>query len=612
MDKSLYMLLPLLILGGCSEKNAVMESGSVSGAETCVSFRIMSPPASSRSMVTADEDRIENLNVYVYGDGVLEGELYADGDSPGTLRLMSGRSYRFYTLANVGKVSAPLKESDIKGYRHRLADLSDIADGGLPMASVNETVVSGKETVVNVELVRLVAKVYFRLESGDVPGLEVKSIRLVNSPSDMTPFSESSAAESVMSGDYASPSDIKAVNSGESAYFYMLENCQGVLLPDNDDQWQKVPDMLPDPKAGLCTYMEVTAILDGTSGMTGPVTYRFYLGQDSTSDFNIYRNTENTVTLVTSMDGLEKFSWRIDTSSLISNFVPVVVVGANGLIAYTDRFGRTIRKTVGQANRSWNAVAYGNGKYIAVGTKGGYIAPPSPGNIAVSSDLSNWTAKPVVSYNMTYHDIYYGRGTFFALGTVTFPNAYLDLSQDGQQWRVVIPKSGSCTCITYGKEFVLLGPKGSISVSPDGEAWFNLTDGTKDFLDVCYGNGIYVCLRSSTDKTYGSIGYSEYPKNKFTYIATGGIIYRCIAYGNGKFVAVGNNGKVACSSDGIVWEHSSAPELSGFQPMDICFGNSRFVAVGNNGKLFYSVNGTGWIQQETGIEENLYGVCVIP
>ena len=81
---------------------------------------------------------------------------------------------------------------------------------------------------------------------------------------------------------------------------------------------------------------------------------------------------------------------------------------------------------------------------------------------------------------------------------------------------------------------------------------------------------------------------------------------------DGKFVAVGNNGKVACSSDGIVWEHSSAPELSGFQPMDICFGNSRFVAVGNNGKLFYSVNGTGWIQQETGIEENLYGVCVIP
>ena len=46
--------------------------------------------------------------------------------------------------------------------------------------------------------------------------------------------------------------------------------------------------------------------------------------------------------------------------------------------------------------------------------------------------------------------------------------------------------------------------------------------------------------------------------------------------------------------------------------MDICFGNGRFVAVGNNGKLFYSINGTGWIQQETGIEENLYGVCVIP
>ena len=55
---------------------------------------------------------------------------------------------------------------------------------------------------------------------------------------------------------------------------------------------RKVPDNIPG-KAGLCTYIEVEGTFNGEDVLNGDVVYRFYLGEDVTSDFNIFRNSEN-------------------------------------------------------------------------------------------------------------------------------------------------------------------------------------------------------------------------------------------------------------------------------------------------------------------------------
>src|SRR5687767_8941264 len=66
-----------------------------------------------------------------------------------------------------------------------------------------------------------------------------------------------------------------------------------------------------------------------------------------------------------------------------------------------------------------------------------------------------------------------------------------------------------------------------------------------------------------------------------------------VAYGNGLYVAVGENGAVVTSSDGTNWVHRSLgtamPEL-----LCVTHGGGRFVAGGREGVLRSSTDGTNW------------------
>ena len=64
-----------------------------------------------------------------------------------------------------------------------------------------------------------------------------------------------------------------------------------------------------------------------------------------------------------------------------------------------------------------------------------------------------------------------------------------------------------------------------------------------------------------------------------------------IVFGNGKYVAFGNDGKVLVSTDGGNWKGNI---LSDFLFHDISFGNNQFVAVGGSGSVFSSDDGMTW------------------
>jgi len=74
-----------------------------------------------------------------------------------------------------------------------------------------------------------------------------------------------------------------------------------------------------------------------------------------------------------------------------------------------------------------------------------------------------------------------------------------------------------------------------------------------------------------------------------------------ITYGNGRFVAVGDYGKMAHSTDGITWTavfDSTFPSDMYGDIYGIVYGGSagqeKFVAVGLNGRMAYSTNGITW------------------
>ena len=70
-----------------------------------------------------------------------------------------------------------------------------------------------------------------------------------------------------------------------------------------------------------------------------------------------------------------------------------------------------------------------------------------------------------------------------------------------------------------------------------------------------------------------------------------------VAYGNGKFVAIGSNREAAYSSDGITWTRvNNALPVGDFYNWvgGLTFGKGKFLAIANTGDVVYSFDGQTW------------------
>jgi hypothetical protein len=126
-------------------------------------------------------------------------------------------------------------------------------------------------------------------------------------------------------------------------------------------------------------------------------------------------------------------------------------------------------------------------------------------------------------------------------------------------------------CFGQGKMLAVGGTSndmGLMLASMDGQAW-TLVGGAQSNDDCAYGNGLWVTqIRWSRDGT------------NFTKLTTGTSARR-IAYGDGLFVAAGDN-NISYTRDGQTWTklaitYSSTTDRKGYNK--IAFGNHRFVAV---------------------------------
>ena len=81
-------------------------------------------------------------------------------------------------------------------------------------------------------------------------------------------------------------------------------------------------------------------------------------------------------------------------------------------------------------------------------------------------------------------------------------------------------------------------------------------------------------------------------ENIMAVVGTNG--WNAIAYGNGKYVAVGANGYVTTSTDGVNWTTYKVDSSATYNWADIAYGNSKFVVVGSSGRISTSANGTSW------------------
>ena len=324
MRRCLFVLL-LFVFWGCDMELSEPEQDmgvEVDSNEVFVSFDV-GYKALLKSSVSPDENVVKNMSLYAFSDGVLVASGYFEGDEGISLKLLYGHAYNIYALANVGKRSVPYDEAEFReACTISCGSMLDFKSD-LPMVwSVEDYVVRSLSERVNIRFERALSKLLFRVDKSALNGLKINDVRVCQNPLLMWPFrwkdgSRVECEDDVLDGDYADYRDLIKLNSGEQVCFYLLENCQGRLLDDNDDPWAKVPENIPG-RANLCTYLEVECSFADGSLYSGDIIYRIYLGQDSVSDFNVKRNSVLDVSLYLTEGALGRISWRVDADVSMS------------------------------------------------------------------------------------------------------------------------------------------------------------------------------------------------------------------------------------------------------------------------------------------------------
>ena len=270
----------------------------------------------TKSSISPDENTINDINIYAYRDGKLVEHIFKSNPTTVSFELIKGYTYNFYAISNMGEVEMPLNESQVGSKVNLWIATIDDLEECIPMAWKTTGVnINSSQKAVNVKMERLAARIGFTLDASLVNGIKITSVRLCQSASVVRPFesggSKINSEEESLDGDYATEQDLKNLNEGKTIYFYSLENRQDNLLPQNKDPWQKIPDALGS-KADLCTYIEAVGEFEEGFLYKGSVTYRFYLGKDNTSDFSVIRNTDMSVTLTLTGEGLTEISWKVE------------------------------------------------------------------------------------------------------------------------------------------------------------------------------------------------------------------------------------------------------------------------------------------------------------
>jgi hypothetical protein len=276
----------------------------------------------------------------------------------------------------------------------------------------------------------------------------------------------------------------------------------------------------------------------------------------------------------------------------------------NEIVYFTeDKF-----MVVGSGTEIWQDVAYGNGRWVAVS---------SNGKIATSTDGVNWTTKQV---GTTYlYGVAYGDDIWVAVGSVVIT------STDGINWTTKsLVAHDDFTSVVYFRNplssngrWMAVGYSGYITTSIDrGETWTTKQVGTTNWYGVAfYHESVsphpFHVMKVSTNVISGSASMDSstwYPKT-----VTGN--WSDIACGDGRWVAVGDSGKIATSTSmlGDTWSVQIIDSSIWFY--GIAYGNGRWIAVGygyggsSGYNIATSTNGINWTTKQVGTTNTWFGVA---
>lgn len=172
-----------------------------------------------------------------------------------------------------------------------------------------------------------------------------------------------------------------------------------------------------------------------------------------------------------------------------------------------------------------------------------------------------------------------------------------------------IANNGSLWMALSGEYASLFGPDTvRVTRSSDGINWteagsitnssfFNTGDLT---IPLAYGNGVWLTVGvGGSDVKRSSNDGSSWVSPTASGVTSSRL--RSLAFGNGTFVAVGDNGVIQTTTDGTVFVSRSSGTTNRLS--SIIWNGSQFVAAGS-GKVLYSSTGTTWSRFNTPVSFN--------
>ncbi len=237
----------------------------------------------------------------------------------------------------------------------------------------------------------------------------------------------------------------------------------------------------------------------------------------------------------------------------------------------------------------WNDMIHVNGQFVAVGDFAGVMTSP---------DCQSWTLRrpaagiPDLSQLEGFlYRVAFGNGLFVAVGE-RYPGPALSAiepllltSPDGVTWTertssVPVAQSRSITAVGFGNGRFVAAAIDNFTFEPFLITSLNGIDWTLQaspfdfefFGDISFAAGRFVAVGDRIWTSPDGLAWTL--RRDF------GSFMQSVAYGNGRYVAVGVNGTTEVSLDGVVWTpdtNATFHHLNG-----VAFGNGRFAAVGQS------------------------------
>ncbi len=159
-----------------------------------------------------------------------------------------------------------------------------------------------------------------------------------------------------------------------------------------------------------------------------------------------------------------------------------------------------------------------------------------------------------------------------------------------------------------GGKFVAAGDASTVLHSTDGIAW---SPGTApeglNFRGLSHNGARYVAVASRTTAPRGGAVFSD---DGITWTAAtlpsdAGQIY-AVTFGGGRFVAVGELGRIYSSTDGAAWTSVASPVTNSLRA--VAHADGLFLVAGDSGRLLASADGLEWANRSVATANQLLNI----